>query len=281
MERTALDLTADAQDIGQAAGRSLRQPLGALHRCCSSRGACFLRLLAEDQVHLRLPSLRDTAQIATSPIVAAGIMPISSTAPFISTSNLRRWTMPATPTCWFSATVACRWRCPTMRRPIGSSTRRLDITCWRFSYNENMIFTEELLRRINPRASVFIINVDDFFDRRETAAAKSILHDPDARKSIRMETFLASVAPTDLRRVAQRFAGRGLLSSDRAKRGPITEFLTTSRSTRRTRSVMTRRSIGCGRRQHRAAPSIFSSASPGEMCDPDPRSLSADENRRR
>jgi hypothetical protein len=50
-----------------------------------------------------------------------------------------------------------------------------------FSYNEDMVFTEELLRRMNPRASVYIINVDDFFERRETAAAKSILRDPDAQ----------------------------------------------------------------------------------------------------
>jgi hypothetical protein len=50
-----------------------------------------------------------------------------------------------------------------------------------FSYNEDMVFTEQLLRRMNPSASVYIINVDDFFERRETAAAKSILHDPDAQ----------------------------------------------------------------------------------------------------
>ena len=58
-----------------------------------------------------------------------------------------------------------------------------------FSYNENMNFTEELLRRVNPRASVFIINVDDFFDRRETAAAKSILRDPDAQSRYQWKHF--------------------------------------------------------------------------------------------
>jgi hypothetical protein len=58
-----------------------------------------------------------------------------------------------------------------------------------FSYNENMNFTQELLRRMNPRASVFIINVDDFFDRRETAAAKTILHDPDAQSRYEWKHF--------------------------------------------------------------------------------------------
>lgn len=50
-----------------------------------------------------------------------------------------------------------------------------------FSYNEDMVFTGDLLRKMKPRASVYIINVDDFFERRETATAKTILHDPDAR----------------------------------------------------------------------------------------------------
>ena len=58
-----------------------------------------------------------------------------------------------------------------------------------FSYNEDMVFTEELLRRINPRASVYIINVDDFFERRETAAAKTILHDPDAQNRYGWKRF--------------------------------------------------------------------------------------------
>jgi hypothetical protein len=58
-----------------------------------------------------------------------------------------------------------------------------------FSYNEDMVFTEELLRRLNPRARVFIINVGDFFERRETAAAKAILHDPDARNRYEWKRF--------------------------------------------------------------------------------------------
>jgi hypothetical protein len=50
-----------------------------------------------------------------------------------------------------------------------------------FTYYENMLFTEELLRKINPRAKVYVINVDDFFDRTETPPVKTILHDPTAR----------------------------------------------------------------------------------------------------
>ena len=41
-----------------------------------------------------------------------------------------------------------------------------------FSYFENMIFAEPLLRKIRPRAKVYVINVDDFFDRTEIAASE-------------------------------------------------------------------------------------------------------------
>ena len=63
-----------------------------------------------------------------------------------------------------------------------------------FSYNENMVFTDDLLRRMEPRAGVFIVNVDDFFDRRVTAAAKSILEDPaDARSRYKWKRFAQSL----------------------------------------------------------------------------------------
>jgi hypothetical protein len=50
-----------------------------------------------------------------------------------------------------------------------------------FGYFENVIFAEELLRKIRPRARVYVINVDDFFERTETIPVKTILHDPQAR----------------------------------------------------------------------------------------------------
>src|SRR5208283_3795761 len=37
-----------------------------------------------------------------------------------------------------------------------------------FSYYENVIFAEKLLSKIHPRARVYVINVDDFFDRSES-----------------------------------------------------------------------------------------------------------------
>lgn len=51
-----------------------------------------------------------------------------------------------------------------------------------FSYYENVLFAEKLLSRIHPRAKVYVINVDDFFDRFETAPVRTILHDTEARR---------------------------------------------------------------------------------------------------
>jgi hypothetical protein len=50
-----------------------------------------------------------------------------------------------------------------------------------FTYSENVTFIEGLLRKIRPKARVYVINVDDFFDRSETPPAKVVLHDPEAR----------------------------------------------------------------------------------------------------
>jgi hypothetical protein len=58
-----------------------------------------------------------------------------------------------------------------------------------FSYFENVIFAEELLRKIRPRASVYVINVDDFFDRSETTPVKAIFHDPEARNRYEVKRF--------------------------------------------------------------------------------------------
>ena len=51
-----------------------------------------------------------------------------------------------------------------------------------FPFWENMVFAEGLLRRIQPKARVYVISVDGFFERSETPLAKTILHDPEARR---------------------------------------------------------------------------------------------------
>jgi hypothetical protein len=50
-----------------------------------------------------------------------------------------------------------------------------------FGYSENMIFANELLRKIRPSATVYVINVDHFFERIESPPVKRIFHDPEAR----------------------------------------------------------------------------------------------------
>jgi hypothetical protein len=46
---------------------------------------------------------------------------------------------------------------------------------------DNMLFPELLLPKIRPRAKVYVVNVDDFFERAESRQLKTILHDPTAR----------------------------------------------------------------------------------------------------
>jgi hypothetical protein len=50
-----------------------------------------------------------------------------------------------------------------------------------FGYDENVIFADGILCRINPHAKVYVINVDNFFARWETPPAKTVLHDPEAQ----------------------------------------------------------------------------------------------------
>jgi hypothetical protein len=58
-----------------------------------------------------------------------------------------------------------------------------------FLYLENVLFAEELLRTIHPRARVLVINVDDFFDRSETAPVKTLFHDSEARNKYESKRF--------------------------------------------------------------------------------------------
>jgi len=62
-----------------------------------------------------------------------------------------------------------------------------------FSYHENMLFAEEILRRIRPRAAVYVINVDNFFQQYETPPMKTILHDPEARHRYEAKRFWQDV----------------------------------------------------------------------------------------
>jgi hypothetical protein len=62
-----------------------------------------------------------------------------------------------------------------------------------FSYYENALFAGELLRKMRPGAKVFVINVDDFFDRLETEPVKSIWYDAQAEDRYESKRFWQSV----------------------------------------------------------------------------------------
>ena len=62
-----------------------------------------------------------------------------------------------------------------------------------FSYYENVLFEGELLNRIQPRASVYVVNVNDFFVPAESVPVKVILHDTKAPDEYEAKRFWQSV----------------------------------------------------------------------------------------
>jgi hypothetical protein len=50
-----------------------------------------------------------------------------------------------------------------------------------FSHEENYTFEAPLLRKLHPRAKVYVINIDSFFERSETAPGKTVMRDEAAR----------------------------------------------------------------------------------------------------
>jgi hypothetical protein len=49
-----------------------------------------------------------------------------------------------------------------------------------FGYSENAVFAAGLLAALKPRAKLYVINIDRFFDRRETVPAKAVMEDGGA-----------------------------------------------------------------------------------------------------
>ena len=50
-----------------------------------------------------------------------------------------------------------------------------------FSHFENYTFEAPLLRKLRPRAKVYVINIDSFFERSETGPGKTVMRDESAR----------------------------------------------------------------------------------------------------
>jgi hypothetical protein len=72
-----------------------------------------------------------------------------------------------------------------------------------FLYYENVVFAQELLRTIHPRARVLVINVDDFFGRSESPPVKTIFHDPEARQKYQAKQLWQRVHAAVCKRLAR------------------------------------------------------------------------------
>jgi hypothetical protein len=58
---------------------------------------------------------------------------------------------------------------------------------------ENSIFTRALLQKLKPKAKVYIIAIDDFFEPSERPNAKIVMHAPEARRRYEIKRFLQFV----------------------------------------------------------------------------------------
>ena len=50
-----------------------------------------------------------------------------------------------------------------------------------FGYNENAVFAHELLLKFKPKAKVYVVNIERFFDRSETVPAGTVMRDQAAK----------------------------------------------------------------------------------------------------
>lgn len=62
-----------------------------------------------------------------------------------------------------------------------------------FSYGEHAPFAEALLGKMHPQASVYVIDVDSFFDPTLTPPAKTVLYDPQAQSRYEGKQFWQGV----------------------------------------------------------------------------------------
>jgi hypothetical protein len=58
-----------------------------------------------------------------------------------------------------------------------------------FGYSENAVFATGVLAKLKPRAKLYVINIDRFFDRRETVPAKTVMQDGGARFHYKTKQF--------------------------------------------------------------------------------------------
>jgi hypothetical protein len=58
-----------------------------------------------------------------------------------------------------------------------------------FSHDENYTFEAPLIHRLHPKAKVYVINIDTFFEGSETGPGKTLLHDDSAKGRYEQKRF--------------------------------------------------------------------------------------------
>ncbi len=160
---------------------------------CTYSWFCSLPLALMDIgfEHIRfLPAKQtDTVLIGTWRIATELIMPTTSTERFNSAWNLPLTIRSGMPTCYSSETAGTQVAFSTVPTQNWFSESLAGYYLLGFSYYENVLFEGKLLERIHPRASVYVINVEGFFQPVESDPVKMILNDPKALDKYETKRF--------------------------------------------------------------------------------------------
>jgi len=97
-----------------------------------------------------------------------------------------------------------------------------------FAYDGNYLFAEPLLSRISPDASVYVVNLDLFFEPQPTPPARTVMYSPAAedryrqkRQAQRVHSFVCSSVPAICGQAAAIYRSR-LTGAWRVGGGPFT-----------------------------------------------------------
>ena len=101
-----------------------------------------------------------------------------------------------------------------------------------FSHFENYTFEEPLLSKLRPKAKVYVINIDSFFERSQTGPAKAVMQDESARSQYEGKrkwqdvhkaicTSVRAVCGNDIAIFRSRSTGAWLVTGSGFKAAPV------------------------------------------------------------
>ena len=208
MDQTAFDSPAARKTLAKPRAGVFRQPVDALHQPCSSGRVRLLRLLAEDEIHLRLPGPGLQRRPLSRLLRRRELRRFRARRLLFTTSSLPRWTTPATPTCWSSATAASQVALSNDAtadwfKQRGGQLLPAGVQLQREHGLHRRAFApdESPRRRLHHQCRRFFRPAGDRGGENDPAGSGR------RAEPIRVEALLAIAAQADLRRASPSFAG--------------------------------------------------------------------------